>query len=145
MLDALLDLFVDVVVSNGELHPRISHLQGGMDAFHWRKAWLCPRKKQQRRSVRCCNAEALKRSAMYRARSCASVCFSCGRVGSYSVKLQGVADRVSTYRHLVTHDVIDWLELCMCPFTVMFKYSQTKYSRMAAEPQKNANIKPRKN
>ena len=44
-------LFEDVMVSNGELHPRISHLQGGMDAFHWRKAWLRPRKKQQRRSV----------------------------------------------------------------------------------------------
>ena len=42
---------------NGELHLRISHLQGGMDAFHWRKAWLGPGKKQQRRSVRCCNEE----------------------------------------------------------------------------------------
>ena len=42
---------------NGELHLRISHLQEGMDAFHWRKAWLGPGKKQQRRSVRCCNEE----------------------------------------------------------------------------------------
>ena len=41
---------------------------------------------------------------------------------------------------LVTHDIIDWLELCTCPFTVMLKYS-----RMAADPQKNANIKPREN
>ena len=29
-----LDSFEDVIVSNGELHPRISHLQRGMDAFH---------------------------------------------------------------------------------------------------------------
>ena len=43
-LDSLLDSFKDVIVSNRELHPRISHLQGGMDAFHWRKAWLRPRK-----------------------------------------------------------------------------------------------------
>ena len=42
---------------NGELHLRISHLQGGMDAFHWRKAWLGPGKKQQRRSIRCYNEE----------------------------------------------------------------------------------------
>ena len=40
MLYSLLDSFEDVIVLNGELHPRISHLQGGMDAFHWRKAWL---------------------------------------------------------------------------------------------------------
>ena len=57
MLDALLDWFEDVIVLNGELHPRVSHLQGDMDAFHWRKAWLRLRMKQQRRSVRCCNEE----------------------------------------------------------------------------------------
>ena len=34
MLDSLLDLFKDVIVSNGELHLKISHLQGGVDAFH---------------------------------------------------------------------------------------------------------------
>ena len=56
LLDSLLDSFEDVVVSNGELHSWISHLQGGMDAFHWRKAWLC-RKRTKRRSVRCCNEE----------------------------------------------------------------------------------------
>ena len=40
MLYSLLDSFEDVIISNGELHPRISHLHGGMDTFHWRKAWL---------------------------------------------------------------------------------------------------------
>ena len=49
------DTFEDVIISNGELHPRISHLQGGLDAFHSRKAWL--RKKQHRRSIRCCDEE----------------------------------------------------------------------------------------
>ena len=34
LLYSLLDSFEDVIVSNGELHPRISHLQRGMDAFH---------------------------------------------------------------------------------------------------------------
>ena len=43
--------------------------------------------------------EALKRAAMYRVRSHASVWSSCGSVGSYPVKLQGAADRVLTYRH----------------------------------------------
>ena len=56
MLDSLLDSFEDIV-SNRELHLRIWHLQGSMDAFRWRKAWLRPRKKQQRRSVHCCNQE----------------------------------------------------------------------------------------
>ena len=37
LLYSLLDSFEDVIVSNGELHWRISHLQGGTDAFHWRK------------------------------------------------------------------------------------------------------------
>ena len=55
--DSLLDLCKDVIVSNGELHLRISHLQGGMNAFHWKKAWLRLRKKQQRRSICCCNEE----------------------------------------------------------------------------------------
>ena len=48
LLDSLLDSFEDVVVSNRELHPKISHLQGGMDAFHWRKAWLYQQKKQEK-------------------------------------------------------------------------------------------------
>ena len=43
--------------------------------------------------------EALKRSAIYCARSRSSVRSSCGSVGSYSVKLQGAADRASTYRN----------------------------------------------
>ena len=43
--------------------------------------------------------EALKRSDMYRARYHASVRSSCGSLGPYSVKLQGAADRASTYRH----------------------------------------------
>ena len=33
MLYSLLDSFEDDIVSNGELYRRISHLQGGMDAF----------------------------------------------------------------------------------------------------------------
>ena len=40
-----------------------------------------------------------KTSAMYRTRSRASVRSSCGSVGPYPMKLQGVADRASTYRH----------------------------------------------
>ena len=43
--------------------------------------------------------EALKRLAIYRARSRVSVRSSCGSVGPYPVKLQGAADRASTYRH----------------------------------------------
>ena len=99
LLDSLSDSFEDVVVSNGELHPRISHLQGGMDAFHWRKAWLCPQKKQEKIRSLLQRREALKRSDMYRARYHASVRSSCGSVGPYSVKLQGAADRASTYHH----------------------------------------------
>ena len=57
LLDLLLDSFGDVIVSNGELHLRISHLHGDMEAFHWRKASLCLQKKQQRRSVHCCNED----------------------------------------------------------------------------------------
>ena len=42
------------------------------------------------------------------------------------------------------HDVIDWLELCTCPFTVTFKCSRTKYSRMAADPRKPRTLNPAK-
>ena len=55
MLYSLLDSFEDDIVSNGELYRRISHLQGGMDAFFGER--LGCSKKQQRRSVRCCNEE----------------------------------------------------------------------------------------
>ena len=40
-----------------------------------------------------------KRLAMYRARSRASLRSSCSSVGPYLVKLQGAADRASTYSH----------------------------------------------
>ena len=43
--------------------------------------------------------EALKQSDMYRARFHAFVRFSCAGMGPYPVKLQGAADRASTYRH----------------------------------------------
>ena len=68
--------------------------------------------------------------------SCASVRSSCGSLGPYSVKLQGAATKRRLIAILVTHDIIDWLELCTCSFTVTFKYSRTKYSWMAADPQK---------
>ena len=45
---------------------------------------------------------------------------------------------------LVTHDVIDWFELCTCPFTVTFKYSWMQYSRMAADPRKPQILNPTK-
>ena len=41
---------------------------------------------------------------------------------------------------------INWLELCQCPFTVTFKYSQTKYLLTAVDLHaKPANIKFREN
>ena len=81
---------------------------------------------------------------MYCARSCASVRSSCASVGPYSVKLQEAATKRRLIAILVTHDVIDWLELCMCPLTVTFKYSRTKYSRMAADPRKPRTLNPAK-
>ena len=45
---------------------------------------------------------------------------------------------------LVMHDVINWLELYACPFTVTFKYSRTKYSRMTADPRKPRTLNPQK-
>ena len=57
LLYSLLDSFEDVIILNGELHSRISHLQGGMEwtPFIGERAWLRPRNKQH--SVRCCNEE----------------------------------------------------------------------------------------
>ena len=58
--------------------------------------------------------------------------------GSISYEVTGSSNQLRRrlIAILVTHDVIDWLELCTCPFTVTFKYSRTKYSRMAADPRK---------
>ena len=81
---------------------------------------------------------------MYCARSRASVRSSCASVGPYPVKLQEAATKRRLIAILVTHDVIDWLELCMCPLTVTFKYSLTKYSRMAADPRKPRTLNPAK-
>ena len=121
--------------SHRELHPRISHLQGGMDAFHWRKAWLRPRKKQQRRSVRCCNEERHWNGCP---------CTVHDLVRLYALPAAAWVHILWSYREqqterqliaiLVTRDVIDWLELCTCPFTVTFKCLRTKYSWMAADP-----------
>ena len=72
--------------------------------------------------------EALKRSAMYRARSRSSVCCSCG-----SVCYREQQTECRLIANLVTHDVTDWLELCTCSFTVTFKCL-----RMAADA-----LKPR--
>ena len=88
--------------------------------------------------------ESLKRSAMYCARSRASVRSSCGSASSYPVKLQEAATKHRLITILVTHDVIDWLELCMCPLTVTFKYSWTKYSWMPADPRKPQTLNPAK-
>ena len=60
------------------------------------------------------------------------------------MKLQGAATKRRLIAILVTHDIIDWLELYTCPFTVTFKYSRTKYSWMAADPQKTRALKPAK-
>ena len=60
------------------------------------------------------------------------------------MKLQGAATKRRLIAILVTHDVMDWLELCTCPFTVTFKYSRTKYSRMAADPRKPRILNPAK-
>ena len=51
---------------------------------------------------------------------------------------------VDLSQFLVMHDVIDWLELCTCPFTVTLKCSRTKYSRMAADPRKPRTLNPAK-
>ena len=65
------------------------------------KGLVAPAKKNNREDP---FAVAMKRgtktSAMYHAQSRASVHSSCGSVGSYPVKLQGAADRASTYRHI---------------------------------------------
>ena len=137
MLHTLLNSFEDVIESNGELHPRISHLQGGMDAFNWRKTWLRPRKKEQRRYVRCCNEERHWNGWPYTTHNL---------VHLYALPAAACVHILLIYREqqtehrritiLVMHDVIDCLELCTCPFTVTFKYSQTKYPRLAAVPQK---------
>ena len=49
--------------------------------------------------------------------------------GSISCEVTGSTTKRRLIAILVTHDVIDWLELCTCPFTVTFKYS-----RMTADP-----------
>ena len=85
--------------------------------------------------------EALKRSAMYRARSRASVRSSCGSVGPYPVSSRTSVDVGAI---LATHDIIDWLQLYVCPSTVTFKYSRTKNSRMAADPRKPRTLNPAK-
>ena len=113
----------------------ISHLKGSMDAFNWRKAWLRPRKKQQRRPVRCCNEER-----HWNGRPCTAH----DLVHLYALPAAAWVHILWSYREqqtkrrfiaiLVTHDVIDWLEQCTCPFTVTFKYPQTKYSWMVADP-----------
>ena len=81
---------------------------------------------------------------MYCARSRASVRSSYASVGPYPVKLQEAATQRRLIAILVTHDFIDWLGLCMCPLTVTFKYSRTKYSRMAADPRKPQTLNPAK-
>ena len=66
--------------------------------------------------------------------------------GSISYEVTGSSNQLRRrlIAILVTHDVIDWLELCTCPFTVTFKYSRTKYSRMAADPRKPRTLNPAK-
>ena len=80
-------------------------------------------------------------AAMYRAQSRASVRSSCGSVGPHPVSSRPSVDVGAI---LVTHDVINWLELYACPFTVTFKYSRTKNSRMAADPRKPRTLNPAK-
>ena len=79
-----------------------------------------------------------------RARSRSSVRCSCSSVGSYPVKLREQQIERRLIAILVTHDVIDWFELCTCQFTVTFKYSRMKYSRMAADPRKPRTLNPAK-
>ena len=87
----LLDSFEDVIVSNGELHLRID----------WRKAWLRPWKKQQRRSVHCCNEERHWNSRhVPRTISCACNMFAGSKNnGSGTKQLAKQGCPVTTYRH----------------------------------------------
>ena len=89
--------------------------------------------------------EALKRSAMCRARSRASVSSSCGSVGPYPVKLQEAADRARQLIAIfITHDVIDWLELYMSIYSDVQIFADTIFAD-GCWSAKTANIKPREN
>ena len=89
--------------------------------------------------------EALKLSAMYRARSRASLRSSCGSVGPYPVKLQGAADWASTYRHF-SYAWRHWLAVAV--YVSIYSDVQISADEIFADScwsTKTANIKPRKN
>ena len=74
--------------------------------------------------------------------SCVCTLFLCrqGSISSEVTRSSRLSGDLSPFQ-LYTHY---WLELCACPFTVTSKYSQTKYSRMAANAQKLQTLNPAK-
>ena len=125
-------------------------MESCIQGFHiYKEVWTpfigerlgCAREKQQRKSVRCCNKERHWNSRPCTARNLVRLytlpAAACVRI-LWSYREQQTERRLIVI--LVTHDVMDWLELFTCPFTVIFA---DEIFADGCWPAKTANFKPR--